>query len=256
MTSFTPSAGALPDTPDHRETGRLAALVMKWLFRQARITRVETPSEGFRLITLAGPGLRNLPWEPGQKIQVDVGGGANRTYTPLSWDAVAGETRILAFAHGAGPGSAWALDARPGDACQFFGPRRSLDLRLLEHELPFLFGDETSFGLAQALSARLGPSGAAVFLFEVSSVEASMRAWQSFGTQRAIFIQRAEADAHLEEVEARALQIVDEWTPAPFMLTGKASSIQRIGRLLRKHGIASSRLRSKAYWAPGKTGLD
>lgn len=251
MNDFTP-----PPEPRSGPADGLAAMVMQWLFRPAEIARVDTLSEGFRLITLAGTDLRAVAWEPGWAIRIDVGDGVNRSYTPISWDAVAGEARILAFAHGEGPGAAWASKVRAGDVCRFLGPRRSLDLRELDEDLPFLFGDETSFGLARALSTRLGPSGAAVFLFEVSSVEAASRAWRSLGTQRAIFIQRAETDAHLEEVEARTLQILDEWVPTPFMLTGKATSIQRLGRSLANRGVASSRVRTKAYWAPGKTGLD
>ncbi|HTN62803.1 MAG TPA: hypothetical protein VL147_14870 [Devosia sp.] len=40
------------------------------------------------------------------------------------------------------------------------------------------------------------------------------------------------------------------------MLTGKASSIQKLNRALRSHGILSPQLKTEAYWAPGKTGLD
>lgn len=43
---------------------------------------------------------------------------------------------------------------------------------------------------------------------------------------------------------------------AQLVLTGKASSIQRVSRALKAAGVASSRMRTKAYWAPGKTGLD
>lgn len=251
MNGFAPSPEPRPDPADG-----LAAMVMQWLFRPAEVVRVDTLSEGFRLITLAGADLRAVAWEPGWAIRIDVGGGANRSYTPISWDAVAGEARILAFVHGEGPGAAWASGVRAGDACRFLGPRRSLDLGALDEDLPFLFGDETSFGLAQAMSLRQGMSGATVFLFEVSSADAAVQAWQSFGTQRAIFVQRAEADAHLKEVEARTLQILDEWAPTPFVLTGKATSIQHLGRSLANRGVASSQVRTKAYWAPGKTGLD
>lgn len=251
MNSFAPPPAPRPDP-----AGSLAAMVMQWLFRPAEISRVDTLSEGFRLITLAGTELRAVAWEPGWAIRVDVGGGANRSYTPISWDPVAGEARILAFAHGDGPGAAWASGVQAGDACRFLGPRRSLDLAGIDEDLPFLFGDETSFGLAQALSLRQGASGATVFLFEVSSAAAAAAAWRSFGTQRAIFVQRAEADAHLEEVEARTMRILDEWVPTPFMLTGKATSVQRLGRSLATRGVASSQVRAKAYWAPGKAGLD
>ena len=43
---------------------------------------------------------------------------------------------------------------------------------------------------------------------------------------------------------------------ADIVLTGKATSIQRITRLLRQRDIGADRRQSKAYWAPGKTGLD
>jgi NADPH-dependent ferric siderophore reductase len=43
---------------------------------------------------------------------------------------------------------------------------------------------------------------------------------------------------------------------AHFVLTGKASSIQHAGRVLKAVGVASSRVKTKAYWAPGKIGLD
>jgi ferric-chelate reductase (NADPH) len=244
-------SGAGPGTP----AGRLTTLLTKWFFRQATVSRVEVLSEHFRLITLAGARLKDVEWAPGQKIQIAVGGGANRTYTPFSWDAVSGETRILAFSHGEGPGSVWASAARAGDGCQFSGPRRSLDLSDLG-ERTFLFGDETSFGLARALGTSMGPSGNAVFLFEASSVGASEPVWRALGIQDATFVQRAEADTHLGEIEAQVLKIIDEWAPTSFVLSGKASSIQRISRLLKSRGIVSSRLRAVVYWAPGRKGLD
>jgi ribosomal 50S subunit-associated protein YjgA (DUF615 family) len=40
------------------------------------------------------------------------------------------------------------------------------------------------------------------------------------------------------------------------VLTGKATSIQYITRLLRQRDIDAARRHSKAYWAPGKAGLD
>jgi NADPH-dependent ferric siderophore reductase len=43
---------------------------------------------------------------------------------------------------------------------------------------------------------------------------------------------------------------------ASFILTGKATSIQRLQRALKAQGVPRSRLLTKAYWAPGKTGLD
>ena len=40
------------------------------------------------------------------------------------------------------------------------------------------------------------------------------------------------------------------------VLSGKASSIQAVTRRLRALGVARRSIHAKAYWAPGKTGLD
>jgi hypothetical protein len=43
---------------------------------------------------------------------------------------------------------------------------------------------------------------------------------------------------------------------ASFVLTGKAGTIQRLRQRLKQHNVASRRIVTKAYWAPGKIGLD
>jgi ferric-chelate reductase (NADPH) len=175
-----------------------------------------------------------------------------RTYTPMSWDADGGRTRILTFAHGDGPGSRWAIGLREGDTCQFFGPRRSLDLSGLAAPV-VLFGDETSFGLAAAL--RDGPQGAhAIHVFEGSDVAELRPVLEAIGLGQATLIERTSGETHLAAVEAEALRLAA--SGAHFILTGKASSIQRVGRALKAAGVVSSRIKARAYWAQGKTGLD
>ncbi len=227
----------------------------RWRYRSSTVLRIEEPSDGYRLIVLGGESLRGVAWAPGQKMQIAVGGGSNRTYTPLGWDSTHGETAILAYLHSDGPGSQWAARVKAGDECRSSGPRRSLELDGLgEH--PFLFGDETSMGLALALPAPPEPNGSVAYVFEVSSAAASRSAWQSFRGGEAAFVQRRDADAHLEEVESRTLGLLDSRPPTGFVLSGKVTSIQRLQRLLKSRGIPTSRLRVKAYWAPGKKGLD
>lgn len=80
--------------------------LLKWLMRPARVAAVETLSPHFWLVDLEGEALRDVAWAVGQKVQVAMGTGLTaRTYTPMSWDADRGATRILAFSHGDGPGS-------------------------------------------------------------------------------------------------------------------------------------------------------
>jgi ferric-chelate reductase (NADPH) len=240
-----------PTGPADHELGWLE----RRFYRSASIHRVDQPAEGYRVVTLRGGGLRDMAWAPGQKIQIAVGGGSSRTYTPFRWDPTEGETSILAYLHSDGPGSLWATRARVGQACLVFGPRPSLDLGGLG-DRPWLFGDETSMGLAVALGAAVKPPRSVVCVLEVSSISAGRDAGRAVGLSDPWFVQRREGDAHLEEVEVQMLRTLDSDPPSGFVLSGKATSIQRIRRLLRSRGVPTSRMRVKAYWAPGKAGLD
>lgn len=222
--------------------------------RPARVTAVETLSPHFRLVDLEGDALKDVAWAVGEKVQMAMGSGLTaRTYTPMSWDADRGATRILTFSHGEGPGSRWASGLRAGDTCQFFGPRRSLDLSGLEKTPVVLFGDETSFGLGAAL--RDSPLGAgATYVFEASDLAESRSVLESIGLGDATVIERTTGDAHLAEAETELARLAAGG--AQFILTGKASSIQQMSRALKAAGVGSERVKAKAYWAPGKTGLD
>ncbi|MHC2620614.1 ferric-chelate reductase (NADPH) [Bradyrhizobium huanghuaihaiense] len=238
--------------PSQVPQGRVTRMLLRWLMRPARVVTVETLSPHFRLIELEGEALKDVAWTAGQKIQVAIGAGLSaRTYTPMSWD-VRGRTRLLAFTHGDGPGARWASGLREGDICQFFGPRRSLDLAGLEAPV-VLFGDETSFGLAAALRDNLR-AGGALHMLEATDVATSQQVLEAISLGQARLIARSTGEDHLATVEAEMLRLAANG--AQFILTGKASSIQRISRALKAAGVASSRIKAKAYWSPGKTGLD
>jgi NADPH-dependent ferric siderophore reductase len=225
--------------------------LLKWLMRSARVTAVETHSPHFRLVDLEGDALKDVAWAIGQKVQMAMGSGLTaRTYTPMSWDADRGATRILTFWHGEGPGSRWATGLRVGDTCQFFGPRRSLDLSGLETPV-VLFGDETSFGLG----AALGDSPLdATYVFEASDLAEARPVLESIGLGDATLIERIADETHLAGAEIDLVRRAK--SGAHFILTGKASSIQHMSRALKAAGVGSARVKAKAYWAPGKTGLD
>jgi NADPH-dependent ferric siderophore reductase len=57
---------------------------------------------------------------------------------------------LLGFVHAGGPGAEWFQRAAVGDACQVFGPRRSIVLHDLAGAVVFV-GDESSVALARAL---------------------------------------------------------------------------------------------------------
>lgn len=233
--------------------GRVGKAIIRLFMKQARVTEVEDVAVGFRLITLESPAFKDVVWTPGQKIQIAMGSAfVARTFTPIEWDGRAGRTRILGYAHGKGPGSVWIHDARPGAECDVFGPRASLDVTDASGPRVVL-GDETSIGLVHALS-RYYPADALHCLLEVNHAAHAHAVLARLDLDEDGVIERMEGDSHVSEIERRLPTFAAKG--ATFVLTGKASSIQRVGRALKASGVPRSRLISKAYWAPGKVGLD
>ncbi|EAQ81522.1 hypothetical protein DSM3645_28112 [Blastopirellula marina DSM 3645] len=234
----------------------MVEFAMQKLFaRQALVDSIEELNPKFRLITLNGDALKNVVWTPGDKIQIQLGGWVQRTYTPLDWEPDEGRTRILVYLHAEGPGTRWACSLRVGDACPLFGPRRSINLTQLRRPAVF-FGDETTFGLARALRATTSETEGVEFLFEVSTLSESVQTLEHLGIANAQHCVRADDDAHLPELETRMLGLLDSQQPAQFVLAGRSTAIQRIRQALRQRSCSSAQFHTRAYWAPGKKGLD
>ncbi len=250
FSSADPASGSLPKKP-----GRIESTLLKLFARPATVTAIEDVSPRFRAITIAGDGLASVAWVPGQKVQMALGGFVARTFTPMVWDAKDGSTSILVFMHGTAPGASWAASLTVGASCQIFGPRASLDLTTLRRPA-IMFGDETSFGLACSLRATGEGMRDITFLFEVASIAESQMVLRTFGVHDAILVERRPDDGHIAEVETALAEAVGLRTPAQFVLTGKATSIQRLHKFLKGRDIGSAEIKTKAYWAPGKTGLD
>jgi NADPH-dependent ferric siderophore reductase len=213
--------------------GRLLGALGPLVLREARVVAVESLSASLRRVRVAGESLRGAPWRPGDKVQVVIGADV-RTYTPTAW---AGDTTsFLVFAHGAGPGAAFGRAVSVGDRVRFVGPQRSVRV-----DGPVvLFGDETAFGLAEALDAR--------GVFEVSDRDAAA----AFAAFRPSVMIPVDGDRHYDAV---AEALVAASGGATVVLAGRARSIQEVRRRLAARGRAAPK-HVKAYWADGKAGLD
>lgn len=142
---------------------------------------------------------------------------------------------------------------RTGDACVVFGPRKSV--RIARPQAPvILFGDETSLGLAAALSQRL--PAAVQMLFEVTAPADAQPVLERLKLAQARVCARQPDLGHLPALERHLSALLRLRPTADIVLTGQAGTIQHVGRLLRQAGIDAGRRQSKAYWAPGKTGMD
>ena len=231
--------------------GALSRAVARMIAPRTTIVATETPADGFVAITLEAPGFRSVTWTPGCKVQVAMGSVfETRTYTPVEWDPARGRTRIVGFLHGAGPGSAWLREATVGDTCDVLGPRHSLDLRKAA-ALVALFGDETSLGLARALSSM---GVAASCRFEARDPASMRRTAGAWHLRDVEVVARTAGDGHLDMLVAPLPALAVAGTT--FVLTGRAQAIQRLRAELRNLGVPPGRIMAKAYWAPGKVGLD
>jgi len=237
-----------------KPAGLIEAAMFKLFTRGARVAEIEDIGGAFRIITLSGEALRKVEWTPGDKIQIQLGGWTQRTYTPMGWDAENGRTRILVYLHGDAPGTRWARALRVGDECIVFGPRKSVRLARPQSTI-ILFGDETSLGLAAALRDQMS-APTVLALFEVSNRADTARVVERLDLNGAALCPIVENDGHFGELETRMSALLREHASADIVLTGRAGAIQQMSRLLRQHGVASGRRESKAYWAPGKTGID
>jgi len=246
-------SGSTERVAETLQPGRLNRALIRLFMKRASVVGFEPVAEGFRLITVESPEFQGIRWIPGQKIQVALGSAfVSRTFTPIEWDAKAGRTRILAYAHGASPGSEWIRSMKAGDECDIFGPRASLDVSGVAGPV-VVFGDETSIGLGYSI-LRQNPNRAVHCLLEVGSVETSRSVLSRLDLSATELFERRWDTTHLQEIEQRLPAFAA--AGATFVLTGKASSIQQVRRALKALDIPASRLASKAYWAPGKTGLD
>lgn len=236
-----------------KTAGLIESAVMKLFTRSATVLDIEEVGAAFRIVTLGGPALRDTGWTPGDKIQLQFGGWVQRTYTPIDWDMAAGRTRILVYLLAGGPGAQWGRNVQTGDECIVFGPRKSV--RIARPQSPvILCGDETSLGLAAALTRRV-PAPVHT-LFEVSSLADTQPVLERLQLANARVCARTGSEEHLPALETQMAALLRLRPSADIVLTGKAGTIQHLGRALRQAGVAAGRRQSKAYWAPGKTGLD
>lgn len=226
--------------------------VARMFAKQATIAAVDVLVDRFVEITLVSPAFCGVAWTPGSKVQIAMGSVfKTRTYTPIEWDAEHGRIRIVGFLHGEGLGTAWLRAANQGDSCHVLGPRHSLDVRIANGPIVFC-GDETSVGLAYAVSrANSLPCS---YRFEASNADALDQVVEAWGLRDVAVIARAVDDAHLHAFTAAVPALAA--AGATYILTGKAQTIQRIKTELKSAGVSSRCLMSKAYWSPGKAGLD
>ena len=132
--------------------------------RRLTVVRVETAAPNMARVVLGGDELRGFtPLGFDDHIKLfftDVTGApALRDFTPRHFDAAANELWVDFFLHDAGPATAWAAQAKPGQTLEIGGPKGSAVLSNAGLDAHVMIGDETAL---PAMGRRLDelPTGA------------------------------------------------------------------------------------------------
>ncbi|HEY8432648.1 MAG TPA: hypothetical protein VIL20_29960 [Sandaracinaceae bacterium] len=219
--------------------GRIARLLSNVAMKRAEIVSVSELGGFSRLLLRCEPS----GYEPGTKVQLLLPSDDMRTYSPIR--APEGMV-LLGWKHAGGPGSRWLASARAGDEVPFVGPQRSLALDAARPAI--VVGDETSVAVAAALSsARPGRVHAVLQSDAADDVRAAA---ESVGLDAFDLVPRADTAATVRAILAKRSTTPD----AIVALTGGSELVTAVRDALRREGVRD--VKTKAYWIPGRTGLD
>jgi len=133
------------------------------------------------------------------------------------------------------------------------------------------FGDETSMAAAYALQSCARADARHRYVLEVTSAADAKRVVDSLGLRDVTLYQRTAEGEHLDGVVRKLMQSTGRdfegscdsdktdksgGRVAQWIFTGQAQSIQRVQKGLRELGVEVRRSKVRAYWSPGKTGMD
>ncbi|HEY0227937.1 MAG TPA: siderophore-interacting protein [Mycobacterium sp.] len=230
---------------------RLSDLISDLVLTTVNVIEVESLASRFTRVRLQSPAFEQARWTPGDKLQFRVKPGSVdlRTYTPINWDAEQGITDLIAFDHGQGPGARWFDQAVGGDVCEVFGPSRSIDLSDTTSQVVFI-GDETSIALAQALR-QINP--AARFLFETEdpySLHSALTALDF--PESEVMVKSEDRHALLESTREAGEEFGEAFD---LVVSGDAATVSAARRANRSWEHLTPRIKARAYWAKGRTGL-
>jgi ferric-chelate reductase (NADPH) len=227
----------------------------KLLFHPVTVTDVERVGDSFYLASMQGEGMLGVTWVPGQTIQFLVGSLTKRAYTPMNVNSETGSGNFLFYCHGQGPASAWAASLQKGDLCKLMRPKNSIDFTKDDGPVLF-FGDETSFAAAQTLQQCRQDKTSAHLIFEVASSGDARAVVSRLRLEQVTLLQKTSGDSHLGQAVQELNRLASTLDAPAWFFTGRAPSIQVVRKGLKADGVSLRRGAVKAYWSPGKKGID
>lgn len=224
--------------------------------RSLTVSTIERVTPNMLRITLTGSDLADFPSAaPDDHVKIFIDGADGqpqmRDYTPRRFDREACEL-VLDFAlHEAGPATAWALSAKPGDPLVVGGPRGSL---VLPPDIKrfLLIGDETAL---PAIGRRIEEAGADVEITVYAAVTGpgEQQVFESAAKVTLNWIYRPAEDAASAQ---RLLGALEGLVVAPGTYVWIAAEAS-VARAIRTHlvetlGYPLAWIKASGYWLLGQ----
>lgn len=218
--------------------GKIARFLSRAMLKPATIVAVQEVG-GFQRLHLRCA-VERVP--AGTKVQLLLPSDDMRTYTPI---AAPDGMVLLGWKHAGGPGAHWLASARAGDELPFMGPQRSLDLAAGPL---VIVGDETSVAVAAAFAAERPGQVHAVIQADAATDVTTAAA--TVDLRAFDVVARGDTASTTRAITAKLAT-----SPGALVaLTGCSELVVGVRDALRQAGVRN--IKTKAYWIPGKTGLD
>jgi len=193
---------------------------------------------------------------PDDHIKLFFGGAGGgkpemRDYTPRAFDRAAQSLTLDFAVHEAGPATAWALQARPGDPLEVGGPRGSQVVAPV-FDWYLLIGDETALPAIGRRVEELPEGVSVITLVGVPGAE-DEQVFDSRATQTAFWVHRAPEAA---DDPAPMLAALEKLALPPGKGFVWIAAEARVARALRDHvtgvmGHPLQYMKASGYWTRG-----
>ncbi|CAD6559036.1 NADPH-dependent ferric-chelate reductase [Paraburkholderia hiiakae] len=178
---------------------------------------------------------------------------AARDYTPRRFDTESQELDLEFVLHDAGPATAWAAQAQPGQYLGVGGPRGSMVIPT-DFDWHLLIGDETALPAIQRRLTELPPGARVAVVVEVANRAARIEL-PTDADLYAIWCYRDESGDESKSEHPLVDGVSEVWLPPGegyVWAAGEASAIRAVrAHLCNERGVDKKRIRASAYWRRG-----
>ena len=220
-----------------------------------RIVATSPISPSLRQVVIGAP--LTLAGEPGNDVMVrlvtDRGMVVRRRYSVRAVDRERDEITLWVSVDHEGPGSRWALTARPGDEVDLVGPRGKITLDP-EADWYLFIGDVSGLGAFYRMAEAVEIPGRVVFIVEIDDpADAVTTSFNEGLGVTGIFVDRAGRAAHDPEGLLRGLAAL-ELPPnvGHAYLFGEFAVTRVVAAALEDRGFEPERISRKAFWRSGQ----